>query len=111
VAEPPNALTLLLTEISGPAIYDALAKGRCLTGEAFVDRPGVVKLIDSAIGNHKARGIEAGPTVGYDVIGVLLRAGFLNAQAQARLKSIRVSDSWRGRAGAAVQELWWRLRY
>jgi hypothetical protein len=112
MAEPPNALTLLLSDDSDPLrMYDSLASQRCLSSKALANRARVIQLIQSTVVDFQGRPPMAGPTLWYVVIGALSGEGFLNQHAMARLRADRTSQDRSARLRAAIQELWWRLRY
>jgi hypothetical protein len=112
MAEPPNALTLLLfPERTASRMYDALVAKRCLTGAALSDRSRVIAIMDATITDFESRETAAGGTLWYEVIGALLEKRFLNEHARARLNADRSSPSFTARLRAFLQEPWWRLRY
>jgi hypothetical protein len=112
MAEPPNALTLLLfPERTASGMYDALAAKRCLSAAAISDRSRVIATMDATIKDFESGEPAAGGTLWYVVIGALLEKRFLNEYAQARLSADRSSPTFTARLRAFLQELWWRLRY
>ena len=112
MAEPPNALTLVLfLERTSSGMYDALAAKRCLTATALSDRSRVIAIMDTTIKGFESREPVAGGTLWYVVIGALLEKRFLNEHARARLMADRSSPTFTARLRALLQELWWTLRY
>lgn len=112
MAEPPNALTMILFAETDPArMYDSLASHRCLSSKALADRARVIQRIQSTVVDFQSRPPVAGPTLWYVVIGALSGEGFLNQHAMARLRALRTSQARIAQLRAAIQELWWRLRY
>lgn len=112
MAEPPNALTLILSTDTDPSrMYDSLASRRCLSAKALANRARVVQLIEATVVDFQSRPPMAGPTLWYVVVGKLSGEGFLNQHAMARLRTDRTSHTRVARLRAAIQELWWRVRY
>ena len=112
MAEPPNALTLVLfLERTSSRMYDALAAKRCLSAIALSDRSRVIAIMDATIKDFESREPVAGGTLWYLVIAALLEKRFLNDYARARLMADRSSPTFTARLRAFLQELWWRLRY
>lgn len=112
MAEPPNALTLILfPDTDASRMYDSLSSHRCLSSKALTERARVVQLIEATVGEFKSRPPTAGPTLWYVVIGALSRDGLLNQHAMARARATRTSRARTARLRAAFQELWWSLRY
>ncbi|MGH7605681.1 MAG: hypothetical protein ACRENK_17015 [Gemmatimonadaceae bacterium] len=112
MAEPPNALTLLVSAETEPLrIYDALVAHRCLTEKAICGRAPSLLVIEGAIGDFQSKPAMAGPTGSYVILLAMANAGLLNQHALERLNSLRVSQTLRARLRYFLQELWWQLRY
>lgn len=112
MAEPPNALTLLVSAETEPLrIYDALVAQRCLTEKAIREREHSLVVIETAIADFQSKPVMAGPTGSYIVVLAMYKADLLNQHALKRLNSLRVSRTPLARLRYFLQELWWQLRY
>ena len=111
MAEPPNALTLVVFPETEPGrIYDALATRLCLTASAIENRERSVQVIQSAIAGFNAEPSADGPTLWYVILGAMFDEGLLNQRARERQNASRVSRTLLARLKYFLQELWWRLR-
>lgn len=98
MAEPPNALTLMLAaETTSSGMYNALATKGCLTATALKDPVTVMLTIDTVIADFESRGPAACGTLCYVVILALSHEGFLNQSARARLMAKRTSQGFSAR--------------
>jgi hypothetical protein len=112
MAEPPNALTLLLDDPrTPPRVLDTLAAHRCLSRAGMTQRDHAIAVIESTIAEFDRTPRQTGATLEYRIASALARDGFLNAHAAARARALRVSSGLAARVRARAQELWWKLRY
>jgi hypothetical protein len=112
MAEPPNALTLLLDEPRTPSsVFGTLASHRCLSPSGVQRPERVIAAIESAIEDFDRVPRQTGPTLEFLIVSALSSDGFLNAHAAARARALRVSNGLPARLRAKAEELWWRLRY
>ena len=111
MAEPPNALTLVVFPETDPSrIYDALVARRCMTADARANRSRSLRVIEEAAADFNRKSPD-GPTFWYVVLDAMFDAELLNQLARERRNSPRISRTLLARLRYFLQEVWWRVRY